>query len=436
MSTIEKACLKNGITVVTEAMPDALSTTIGVWVRNGSRYEVAKERGVSHFIEHMLFKGTEKRSPLDIAGELECVGGVLNAFTGREYTCYYAKVLNKDLPLAVDLLSDIVINSTFDKGELDRERLVVLQEISMVDDTPDDIVHDEFAASMWKGHPLGSPVLGTEKTVGAFTRDNVMEFYRRRYYAENMLITVAGGASNKSVMRLLKKAFAGVIGDGKGDDAALTAPVAARGVKLIRKPLEQAHLCMGMPVNSQTHPDRYKLYVLNTLLGGGMSSRLFQEIREKRGLAYSVYSYLSLVSDAGSFVVYAGTSAKDFKKVVNLVLKELKAVAGGDITSREFKRTKEQLKGGMLLGLETSDSRMMKLARDEMYYGRYIPVKEVVREIDKLTLRQIKGLASRVLRPADMTLVAIGKVTRRQLPATFKTRRTGRVGAKPKRISK
>jgi predicted Zn-dependent peptidase len=427
MSIIDKTYLKNGLTVVTEEMPDALSTTIGVWVRNGSRFESKKERGISHFIEHMLFKGTEKRSPLDIAGELECVGGVLNAFTGREYTCYYAKVLNKDLPLATDLLADIVINSTFDKVELDRERLVILQEISMVDDTPDDIIHDEFAASMWRGHPLGSPVLGTEKTVGAFTRDDLVEFYRSRYYPENMLITVAGGVKTRSVLRLLKKAFAGGIGDGEEVKRVLTKPASMKGVKLIRKPLEQAHLCMGMPVSSQTHPDRYKLYVLNTMLGGGMSSRLFQEIREKRGLAYSVYSYLSLVSDAGSLVIYAGTSAKDFKKVVNLVLKELKAFASGGITTKEFSRAKEQLKGGMLLGLETSDSRMMKLARDEMYYGRYVPVKEVVAEIDKLTLRTVKSLAARVLRPGDMTLVAIGKLTRRQLPTTFKTKKLQRI---------
>jgi len=425
MSTIEKASLKNGVTVITEHMQDALSTTVGIWVKNGSRYEALKERGISHFIEHMLFKGTERRTPLDIAGELEGVGGILNAFTGREYTCYYAKVLNKDLPLAIDLLSDIVINSTFDKEELDRERLVILQEISMVDDTPDDIVHDLFAANIWKGHPLGRPVLGTEKTVGGFTRDDVIEFYKRRYFAGNMLVTVAGGTSHKSVMKLLKTAMAGV-----GTDAGIvetTPPEPTKGVKLVKKPLEQVHLCMGLPVTSQVHPDRYKLYILNTLIGGGMSSRLFQEIREKRGLAYSVYSYLSLVRDAGAFVVYAGTSAKDYKKVINLILKELKAVASGDITRLEFNRAKEQLKGGMLLGLETSDSRMMKLARDEIYYGRYIPVQEVVTAIDKLTIRQVKATAAKVFRPADMTLVSIGKVTRRSLPASLKNKTTQRI---------
>ncbi len=426
MSTIEKASLENGVTVITEQMHDALSTTVGIWVKNGSRNEALKDRGISHFIEHMLFKGTERRTPLDIAGELEGVGGVLNAFTGREYTCYYAKVLNKDLPLAIDLLSDIVINSTFDKGELDRERLVILQEISMVDDTPDDIVHDLFAANIWKGHPLGRPVLGTEKTVGAFTRDNVVEFYKRRYFAENMLVTVAGGTSPKCVMKLLKVAMAGV-GSGNDDSAKTTPPEPTKGIKLVRKPLEQVHLCMGLPVTSQTHPDRYKLYILNTLLGGGMSSRLFQEIREKRGLAYSVYSYLSLVRDAGAFVIYAGTSAKDYKKVINLILKELKTVASGDITRLEFNRAKEQLKGGMLLGLETSDSRMMKLARDEIYYGRYVPVKEVVEAIDKLTIRQIKATAAKVFRPADMTLVSIGKVTRRSLPASLKNKTTQRI---------
>ncbi len=427
MSTIEKASLKNGVTVITEQMHDALSTTVGIWVKNGSRNEALKERGISHFIEHMLFKGTQRRTPLDIAGELEGVGGVLNAFTGREYTCYYAKVLNKDLPLAIDLLSDIVINSTFDKEELDRERLVILQEISMVDDTPDDIVHDLFAANIWKGHPLGRPVLGTEKTVGGFTRDDVVDFYKRRYFAENMLVTVAGGAKHKNVMQLLKNAMAG-LGSGADEGSALvTPPEPTKGVKLVRKPLEQVHLCMGLPVTSQIHPDRYKLYILNTLLGGGMSSRLFQEIREKRGLAYSVYSYLSLVRDAGAFVIYAGTSAKDYKKVINLILKELKTVASGDITRLEFNRAKEQLKGGMLLGLETSDSRMMKLARDEIYYGRYVPVQEVVAAIDKLTIRQVKATAAKVFRPADMTLVSIGKVTRRNLPVSLKNKTTQRI---------
>ncbi len=427
MSTIDKAGLKNGVTVITEQMHDALSTTVGIWVRNGSRNEALKERGISHFIEHMLFKGTQRRTPLDIAGELEGVGGVLNAFTGREYTCYYAKVLNKDLPLAVDLLSDIVINSTFDKGELDRERLVILQEISMVDDTPDDIVHDLFAANIWKGHPLGRPVLGTEKTVGGFTRDDLVEFYKRRYFAGNMLVTVAGGAKHKSVMKLLKTAMAGLDTGAGVESAEVLPPEPTKGVKLVRKPLEQVHLCMGLPVTSQVHPDRYKLYILNTLLGGGMSSRLFQEIREKRGLAYSVYSYLSLVRDAGAFVIYAGTSAKDYKKVINLILKELKTVASGDITRLEFNRAKEQLKGGMLLGLETSDSRMMKLARDEIYYGRYVLVQEVVTAIDKLTIRQIKATAAKVFRPADMTLVSIGKVTRRSLPASLKNKTTQRV---------
>ncbi len=417
MSRIRKTLLKNGIKVITEHMPDVESTSVGVWVKNGSRDESPRERGITHFIEHLLFKGTSKRTAQDIASEIESVGGVLNAFTGREYTCFYAKVLNKDVPLAIDLLSDILINSTFDPLEIEKERMVVLQEIKMVDDTPDDLVHDLFASSLWKGHPLGSPVLGSARTVGSFGREDIIAYYRRHYHSKNVVITVAGGIRHGNVVKLIRSMFAGI--EERNPSVATTAPVPLKGVKLVRRGLEQIHLCMGVPAFYQAHPERYRLYLLNTILGGGMSSRLFQEIREKRGLAYSVYSYLSLMRDAGSLVVYAGTSREDFKRVTNLVIREMKRMRQG-ISSEEIRRAKEQLKGGMLLGLETSDSRMMKLARDEIYFGRTVPVKEIVEDIDSVRPRELSETASRILLPGRMTMVAIGRVKKDDLPAALR----------------
>ncbi len=417
MSRIRKTLLKNGIKVITEHMPDVESTSVGVWIKNGSRDESPRERGITHFIEHLLFKGTSKRTAQDIASEIESVGGVLNAFTGREYTCFYAKVLNKDVPLAIDLLSDILINSTFDPLEIEKERMVVLQEIKMVDDTPDDLVHDLFASSLWKGHPLGSPVLGSARTVGSFGREDIIAYYRRHYHSKNVVITVAGGIRHGNVVKLIRSMFAGI--EERNPSVATTAPVPLKGVKLVRRGLEQIHLCMGVPALYQAHPERYRLYLLNTILGGGMSSRLFQEIREKRGLAYSVYSYLSLMRDAGSLVVYAGTSREDFKRVTNLVIREMKRMRQG-ISSEEIRRAKEQLKGGMLLGLETSDSRMMKLARDEIYFGRTVPVKEIVEDIDSVRPRELSETASRILLPGRMTMVAIGRVKKDDLPAALR----------------
>src|SRR3989337_2612014 len=288
MSKIQKTTLRNGLKIISEEMPDIQSASIGVWVNIGSRNEDSKKNGISHFIEHLLFKGTEKRTALDIAREIESVGGVLNAFTGREYTCFYAKILNKDLPKAIDLLSDIFINSRFDRNEMDRERLVVLQEIKMVEDTPDDLIHDIFAERFWEGHPLGWSILGPAKNIKSMDRMSVLKYFKDQYAARNVFITAAGGLSHSKVARLLKPAF----GSLKKSEAPaqLMTPVAEPGVKLIQKDLEQVHMCLGVPAPPQSHPDRYKLYLMNTILGGGMSSRLFQEIREKRGLAYSVYT--------------------------------------------------------------------------------------------------------------------------------------------------
>lgn len=417
MPEIQKTTLKSGIKVITEEMPDVESSTIGIWVNTGSRNESRKVNGISHFIEHLLFKGTERRTALDISREIESVGGVLNAFTSREYTCFYAKVLNKDLPMAIDLLSDIFMNSKFDKNELEKEKLVVLQEIKMVEDTPDDLIHDLFAERFWKDHPLGWSILGPSKTIKSINRNDVVEYFKNQYRPDNVFITAAGGLNSKKAVTLLNKTFGRIKKNPVKTE--VTAPEAAPGVKLFKKDLEQVHLCLGVPVPPQPSPERYRVYLMNTILGGGMSSRLFQEIREKRGLAYSVYTYINLCKDAGSLIAYAGTAKDSFGEVIKLILKEYAKFAKG-IGADELKNAREQLKGGMLLGLETSESRMTKLARDEIYFGRVLSVKEIVKGIDSVNVENMKETASRFLNPKNITLVAIGKVNSAVLPAGIK----------------
>ncbi|TAN60332.1 insulinase family protein [bacterium] len=414
MSKIYKTILKNGIKVLTEEMPDSESCTVGIWVNAGSRNETKAVSGISHFIEHMLFKGTEKRTALDISKEIESVGGVLNAFTGREYTCFYAKVLNRDIACAVNLLSDIFINSKFDTTELNKEKMVVLQEIKLVEDTPDDLIHDIFAERFWKGHPLGWPVLGSTETVKSFSRADVLDYYRRHYLrTDGVFVTVAGGVRHLKVLNLLKRQLGSM--EALSAEEVFTPPVQHAGARLVKKELEQAHLCIGVAVPKQAHKDRFKVYMLNTILGSGMSSRLFQEIREKRALAYSVYSYLNLCKDAGSLIVYAGTSSESFSAAVRLILKEFAKLKKG-VSSEEVANARSQLKGSMLLGLETSDSRMSKLARDEIYFGRVVPVKEIVSGIDGVTAKGIKDLACAIFSPKGVTLTAIGAVKSKDLP--------------------
>ncbi len=416
MSRIKKTTLASGIKVITEEMPDAESSTIGVWVNTGSRNETEEVSGISHFIEHLLFKGTKKRSALDISREIESVGGMLNAFTSREYTCFYAKVLNKDIAKAASLLSDIFMNSLFDTSEMDKERKVVLQEIKMVEDTPDDLIHDLYAQSFWNGHPLGRPILGTVKTVGSFSRDDIIEYYDKHYRSDRVFISVAGGMTHARLVTLLKGTFGRIkLNDHKAD---LDGPGYSPEVRLFKKDLEQVHICMGVPVPSQMNLDRYKLYLLNTILGSGMSSRLFQQIREKRGLAYSVYSYLVLYRDTGSLVVYSASSEENFSEIVRLVLREFAKLRKG-VSAEELRDAKSHLKGGMLLGLENSENRMTKLARDEIYFGDIIPVKDVVKSIDRVKRRDIEEMATKYLRSNRVTLTALGKLKGAKLPKSL-----------------
>lgn len=413
---INKTTLANGIRVLTEEMPDVESSSIGIWVSTGSRNETKRVNGVSHFIEHLLFKGTKKRTALDISKEIESVGGILNAFTGRESTCFYVKVLNKDLPLAIDLLSDIFMNSVFDAGEMNKERQVVLQEIKMVDDTPDDLIHDIFAERIWKGQALGWSILGDAPTIKAMKRDDVMAYFNEHYRSRGVFVTAAGGFKHVKVVEMLAKSFKRFKITANPDNQ--SSPVAIPGARLIKKDLEQVHVCIGVPTTQLSHPDRYKIFLVNTLLGSGMSSRLFQEVREKRGLAYSVYSYLNLCRDTGALIAYAGTSKESFAEVVRLIIREFTKLGKG-VSKAELTSAKEQVKGGMLLGLETSDSRMTKLARDEMYFGRNVPVKEITAGIDAVTQKDIAETAKKLFAHKKMTITAIGKVSPKDLPKGF-----------------
>src|SRR6266851_773363 len=412
---VGKSTLSNGIRVMTESMPQSLSATIGIWVENGSRYEVPAENGVSHFIEHLLFKGTSTRTAAQIAEEMDAVGGVLNAFTGQEYTCYYAKVLGEYLTMATDLLADLFLDSTFAGEEVDRERQVVLQEISQAEDTPDDFIHDLFNLNFWAGHPLALPIFGSVETVNAIDRELMTSFMKDRYRAHRVFIAASGQLEHQSLVAQCERMFSGIAGDGR--PLPFTSPTDRPVMLTHHKKLEQAHLVIGGPGIGQSHPLRYASYVMNTALGGGMSSRLFQEVREKRGRVYSIYSFMSSYLDCGYFAVYAGTNPEWVDEVIEVTLTELKKVAIGGLTANELARAKSQLKGNMLLGMESTDSRMHRLARNEIYFGRDIPIEEVAKGIEQVSNDQIIELASSFFKADSMGFVVLGDLKGRTLSA-------------------
>ena len=415
---MHKSTLSNGVRVLSEPMPQMVSATIGIWVENGSRYEETRENGVSHFIEHLLFKGTQRRSAAQIAEEIDAVGGVLNAFTGKEYTCYYAKVLGEDVKMTTELLADIFLESVFAPEEIDRERQVVLQEISQAEDTPDDFIHDLFNLHFWQGHPLSLPIFGSVDTVNAIDRELMVSFMADRYRAERILIAAAGAVDHDRLVADCERLFGSIPRNGKR--AEIEAPHERLMVINHPKKLEQAHLCIGGPGLSQVAPMRYAAYLLNTALGGGMSSRLFQEVREKRGRVYSIYSFLSAFLDCGYFGIYAGTSPDWVDEVIEVSLNEIAKVAHEGLKKEELARAKSQLKGNMLLGMESTDSRMNRLARNEIYFRRDIPLEEIAREIEGVSNEQVIELASSCFKPDRMGLVMLGDLKGRELdPGVF-----------------
>jgi predicted Zn-dependent peptidase len=398
--------LQNGIRVLSEELPDLPSVTVGIWVENGSRYEREDQAGISHFLEHLFFKGTERRTAAQIAEEIDAVGGVLNAFTGKEYTCYYAKVLREHVPLALDLLADIFTQSRFASEEIERERSVIIQEISQVEDTPDDYVHELFNLAFWPGHPLSRPIAGTAETVSRLVREDFLRFLEARYRPDRILIAGAGNLVHDHLVEAVTQNFSGLVGTAPAVDGGPPEP--RPGLSLHEKDLEQVHLCLGTPGIAQVDADRHPANLLNLALGGGMSSRLFQEIRERRGKAYTVYSFLSSYLDAGYVGVYVGTSAAWAREVVEVIRDELVRVAGEGLAPGELVRVKQQMKGNMLLGLETSDSRMSRIAKNAIYFGRDIPLDEVGALIDAVTNDDVVRVARRLFRPETLALTVLG----------------------------
>ncbi len=401
-----KTVLDNGIRILSEERPGSRSVSLGIWVENGSRHESQHQRGISHFIEHLLFKGTKRRSATRIAEEMDSVGGVLNAFTGKEYTCYYAKVLDENLPLAIDLLGDIFLHSVFDGEEIERERSVVLQEISQAEDTPEDYVHDLFSLDFFGDHPLGRPICGEVATVSSFQREDFLEFVRGRYLPGRVIIVGAGNLRHDDFVAKLIKDFSQLKARPVTEDSP---PVQFHsGVVQHSKPLEQVHICLGVVGIHQSHEKRYAAYLLNTLLGGGMSSRLFQEIREKRGKVYSTYSFLSSYRDVGYLGIYAGTKSDWVREVVDLITTELRHFMEGKLSEKDLERAKNQVIGNTILGMESSDSWMSHLARNEIYFSKAITLEEISEATRSVSRKDIVDLACEIFRPKGVALTLLG----------------------------
>jgi len=408
-----KTILDNGIRVVSEEIDHVRSISIGIWVMCGSRHEDRQTNGMAHFIEHMLFKGTRNRTAFDIASAIDSVGGVMNAFTGKELTSFYIKIPDYHLAMAIDLLSDIFKNSLFDPEEINKEKSVVLQEINMLDDSPDDYIHDFFDEKFWKDHPLGYPVLGTKTLVEGYSRDGIVGFFNDRYRGENVVLTAAGNFKHDVLVELVNGAFGSV--DRKVRQNGISNPEVSAGIAVIDKELEQVHLVMGCPAPSSVSPQRYPSFLLNAVLGGSMSSRLFQEIREKRGLAYAIHSYLSPYKDVGMLGIYVGTSKDSVRDVVGLIFDELLRMTNHSLTELELQSAKELIKGNFLLSMESTDNRMTRLARNEITFKEHIPAETVVREIDAVTHEDIRTLAAEMFNPDTIGLAAIGPIAEKDL---------------------
>jgi predicted Zn-dependent peptidase len=406
---VSKTILDNGIRVITEEIDHVRSVSIGAWVEGGSRHESGLTNGAAHFIEHMLFKGTERRSAFDIASAIDSVGGVMNAATGKEQTSFYIKIPDYHLELAVDLLADIFTGSRFDETEIDRERSVILQEIRMVEDTPDDLIHDLFEGMFWKDHPLGLPILGTKEGVAAFSRDDLLAFFQNRYKGNRLVIAAAGHFQHNQFVEAIRRSFGSIVVSSAGGRE--VAPETRPGKYVLTKDLEQVHLIIGAPAPSAVSPERHAGFLLNAVLGGSMSSWLFQEIREKRGLAYAIYSYLTAYMDTGLFGVYVGTGSEKVREVLGLVREGMKRFSSELLSEGELRSAKELIKGNYLLGMESTDNRMTGLARNEICFGRQVTPEEVIARIDAVDREAIRSLAEGMFRSDALTVAAIGPVT-------------------------
>jgi predicted Zn-dependent peptidase len=389
-------------------MSQVRSISIGVWLTRGSRHESADLGGIAHFVEHMLFKGTTTRSAEDIAQAIDSIGGQLDAFTAKEYASYYIKVLDEHLPLAIDILADIVRNPAFSPDDVEREKKVVVEEIKMVEDTPDDLVHELFTQGFWENHPLGRPILGTRETVESFTSDLLRKYFRSAYTPSNLIVSAVGNLQHARVRELVEEKFGSL--RPSGEAPAETAPRVVPKILIRNKELEQSHICLGASSYPQNHEDRYSSYVLNTLLGGSMSSRLFQNVREKRGLAYAVFSGLSAYRDAGSFTVYAGCANEAVEEVIDLIVEELRGVRQEAVPAAELRRAKDHLKGSLMLSLENTASRMSHLARQEIYFDRQFGLDETLEGIEKVTPDEVQRVATDLFKSGALAATVLGNV--------------------------
>jgi predicted Zn-dependent peptidase len=416
---LRRTVLPNGLIVLTERMEHLRSVAMGVWIKSGSRCEPAETNGISHFVEHMVFKGTRSRSAQHIAREMDSIGGNLDAFTGKETICFNVKSLAEHVPIALDVLADLVLNPTFASVEIERERGVILEEIKIDEDNPDVLVHELFTQNFWQNHPLGKPILGTSATVGRLDQNKLFDYHSARFSGGNMVFSAAGNLEHDQFVDAVARKFSDLrLGVASPEDRA---PVpSARIVLRNKKALEQVQICLGVPAPSITDENRYITLILNTVLGGGMSSRLFQTIREERGMAYSIYSDLNPYRDAGTLCIYAGTSIGKALEVVDLILLELRKLKENVLGDEELTRAKDQLKGNILMGLESSNSRMANLARQEMYFQQFFSVEEITARIDTVEAPQVQAMARKLFDPDRIAITLLGrldgiKLTRKRL---------------------
>ena len=406
--------LPNGLRILTERMPHVRSVSIGVWLARGSRHEPQEQSGIAHFVEHMLFKGTATRSAEGIAQEIDSIGGQMDAFTAKEYASYYIKVLDEHLPLAVDILADIVMRPAFTADDIEREKKVVLEEIKMVEDTPDDLVHELFTENFWRDHPLGRPILGTKETVEALNAEGLRRYFTNVYTAPNLIVAAVGNITHEQVRDLVLKAFAGLPSTTETlDDAP---PRVSPTVIIRNKDLEQSHVCLGTAGYRQDHEDRYSSYVLNTILGGSMSSRLFQNVREKRGLAYAVFSGLSAYRDAGTMTIYAGCANNAVEELIDVVIAELRRMKDEPLPHSELQRAKDHLKGSLMLNLESTSSRMSHVARQEIYFDRQFGLDETLEGVERVTAADIQRVARDLFADGSLAATVLGAVNGLKIP--------------------
>jgi predicted Zn-dependent peptidase len=407
-----KTVFPNGLRIISESIPTVRSISIGLWVDVGSRDELSGFEGISHFIEHMVFKGTATRSPQQIAAHLESVGGILNAFTSREQTCYFAKIIDEHLPLAVEILADLVFNGRFDDADIQKEKNIVIDEINEVNDTPSDLVHDFFAEIMFGSHPLGRSIMGTDKSVKGLSRKMMMSYLAANYQPEKIIVAASGNLKHRDLVNLVKRYF-GAYQPNNHKPLKRVKPKLCPGIAVKKRETTQTHICIGTPAYRFDHPQRAALMLLNSIIGGGMSSKLFQKVREDMGMAYTVFSYLDFFMDAGVIGVYLNAEKKNTGAVISAVYKELYNFTGDKLDSKEIDSAKEQLKGSLVLGLENTSNRMNRMAKHELLLGRYVDVDETISEIQKITATQVKNVAAALFERDKFTIAVLGPVDKR-----------------------